>query len=204
MDPEIQLMDFGIEWNRDIASESGDVVGTRRSFLESGASLDPEVAFRTRRLSKDPKVRPLPVPIGISHSAARKLATIEFPCCMLLLEEATIRLRGCWIEAGVGAGVGTSSCGCLEIRVLLGSRSSIFQNCLLPIVCPLSFDFMGEVWAVFEPGEGSAFLRRCSMTRSGCSLLLLSSLVPGFPAVVSSLGNMLRPVALDILRSTSP
>ncbi|KAF2535399.1 hypothetical protein F2Q68_00021779 [Brassica cretica] len=56
MDPEIQLMDFGIEWNRDIASESGDVVGTRRSFLESGASLDPEVAFRTRRLSKDPKV----------------------------------------------------------------------------------------------------------------------------------------------------
>ena len=49
------------------------------------------------------------------------------------------------IEAEVGAGVKTSSCGCLETRVLLGSRSSIIQNYLLPIVCPLSFDFMGEV-----------------------------------------------------------
>ncbi|WZZ79079.1 hypothetical protein YC2023_099651 [Brassica napus] len=71
-------MDSGIEWNCDIASESGDV-------------------------------RPLPVPVGISLSVARKLATIEFPYCMLLLQEATIRLRGCWdwhvsIEAGVGAG----------------------------------------------------------------------------------------------------
>ena len=49
------------------------------------------------------------------------------------------------IEAGVGAGVKTSSCGCLETRVLIGSKSRIFQNYLMPLVCPLSFDFMGEV-----------------------------------------------------------
>ena len=55
------------------------------------------------------------------------------------------RSRGRSRSFVVGAGVGTSSCGCLETRVLLGSRSSIFQNYLLPLVCPLSFDFMGEV-----------------------------------------------------------
>ncbi|KAF3588696.1 hypothetical protein F2Q69_00028851 [Brassica cretica] len=33
--------------------------------------------------------RLLPVPVWISHSAARKLATIEFLCCILLLQEVT-------------------------------------------------------------------------------------------------------------------
>ena len=31
--------------------------------------------------------------VRISHSGARKLATIEFICCIMLLQEATIRLR---------------------------------------------------------------------------------------------------------------
>ena len=48
------------------------------------------------------------------------------------------------MEARVGAGA--STCGYLETRVLPESMSNIFQNYLLPIVCPLSFDFMGEVW----------------------------------------------------------
>ena len=47
------------------------------------------------------------------------------------------------MEAGVLAGA--STCGYLEIGVLPGSMSNIFQKILLPIVCPLSFDFMGEV-----------------------------------------------------------
>ena len=47
------------------------------------------------------------------------------------------------MEARVGAGA--STCGYLETRVLPESMSNIFQNYLLPIVCPLSFDFMGEV-----------------------------------------------------------
>ncbi|KAF3605719.1 hypothetical protein DY000_02047815 [Brassica cretica] len=44
---------------------------------------------RTRRLFLgnpwllDPEARPLSVPVGISYSAARNLATIEFPCCTL-------------------------------------------------------------------------------------------------------------------------
>ncbi|KAF2580992.1 hypothetical protein F2Q68_00004962 [Brassica cretica] len=49
-----------------------------------------------RGFSGDPEVRPLPIPVGISHSSARKLATIKFSCCMRLLQEATIRFRGCW------------------------------------------------------------------------------------------------------------
>ncbi|KAF3545247.1 hypothetical protein DY000_02007693 [Brassica cretica] len=51
------------------------------------------------------QVRPLPIPVGISHSAARELATIEFPCCMLLLQEATgprCALGCTWVLAKVG------------------------------------------------------------------------------------------------------
>ncbi|KAF2549383.1 hypothetical protein F2Q70_00022314 [Brassica cretica] len=42
------------------------------------------------------KARLLSVPVRISHSATRKLATTEFICCILLLHEVNIRLRGCW------------------------------------------------------------------------------------------------------------
>ncbi|KAF3545241.1 hypothetical protein DY000_02007695 [Brassica cretica] len=59
-------------------------------FLRSGPSASREEAVKKRN------VRPLLIPVGISHSAAQKLATIEFPRCMLLQQEATIRLRGCW------------------------------------------------------------------------------------------------------------
>ena len=53
------------------------------------------------------------------------------------------RSRGRSRSFVVRAGVRTSSCGSLETRVLLGRRSSIFQNYLLPIVCPcLSFSLV--------------------------------------------------------------
>ena len=55
------------------------------------------------------------------------------------------RSRGRSRSFVVGVGFGTSSCWCMKTRVLPGNKSSIFQNYLLPIVCPLSFDFMGEV-----------------------------------------------------------
>ncbi|KAF2534010.1 hypothetical protein F2Q70_00029760 [Brassica cretica] len=44
----------------------------------------------------------------------------------------------------------------LKTWVLLGSRSNIFLDYLLPIGCPLSFDFRGEAWAMLEP-EGESF-----------------------------------------------
>ncbi|KAF3591840.1 hypothetical protein DY000_02020559 [Brassica cretica] len=79
-------------------------------FLDSWLipyGLDPRIAwgiggFRTQRLFLrkpwvlDPEATRLSAPVGISYSAARKLAIIEFPCCTVLLQEATIRLRGCW------------------------------------------------------------------------------------------------------------
>ena len=53
--------------------------------------------------------------------------------------------RGQSLSFVVRVGVKTSSCRCMETRVLPGNKSHIFQNYLIPIVCPLSFDFMGEV-----------------------------------------------------------
>ncbi|KAL0753415.1 hypothetical protein Bca101_091083 [Brassica carinata] len=50
----------------------------------------------TRSLSGNPEARLLPVPVRISHPAARKLATIKFLCCILLLQEVTDMLKGCW------------------------------------------------------------------------------------------------------------
>ncbi|KAF3560218.1 hypothetical protein F2Q69_00012555 [Brassica cretica] len=101
-------------------------------------------------------------------------------------QKATIRLRGAGYgfgnpsarlfllstsgEAGIYVSLPTRGstyaiCKLPELtrRVLPGNKSSIFQNHLLPIVCPLSFDFMGEAWTMLEPG-GESF---CQMEARG-------------------------------------
>ncbi|KAF3607073.1 hypothetical protein DY000_02047836 [Brassica cretica] len=58
--------------------------GTVGFLSRSGVSYGPEVTW-------EPGIF-----VWISHSAAWKLANIEFLCCILLLQEVTDRLRGCW------------------------------------------------------------------------------------------------------------
>ncbi|KAF3504572.1 hypothetical protein F2Q69_00043761 [Brassica cretica] len=141
--------------------------------------LGPEGHFWSPEAALDPEVRPLPAPVGISHSAARKLATIEFPCCMLLLQEATIRLRGFWT--------------------------------LLPF-----FPSSSLVWAVFELGEGSAFLSLGLLLRGLNDLLRPRAQIDpevGIDPVLKSesvvrearsLGNLEKHVALASFRSEQP
>ncbi|KAF3527451.1 hypothetical protein DY000_02040227 [Brassica cretica] len=75
------------------------------------------------------------------------------------------RSRGRSRSFVVGVGVETSSCGCMETSVLPGNKS-IWPTGVVPSQHAYSgqdtaslFLSSSLVWAVFEPGEGSAFLR---------------------------------------------
>ncbi|KAF3557917.1 hypothetical protein F2Q69_00013494 [Brassica cretica] len=102
------------DWNPEAIREPGgsslDFMRRTRNRLGNlgfpleieGSHKDPEFlgnpkSFIFHRDCTPPSLaRLLPVPVWISYSAARKLATIEFLCCILLLQEVTDRLRGCW------------------------------------------------------------------------------------------------------------
>ncbi|KAF2617905.1 hypothetical protein F2Q68_00040138 [Brassica cretica] len=91
-----------------------------------GSSLDPEIFDWNPEAIGEPGGTVLPVPVWISHSAARKLATIEFLCCILLLQEVTNMLKGCW-------------CGCCDpsARLTLLSTSGEAGYRLLPVLFTL-------------------------------------------------------------------
>ncbi|KAF3569610.1 hypothetical protein DY000_02015099 [Brassica cretica] len=224
---------------------SGRLFGAVSSFWTRRLLLDPEVAFGPGGY-KEPGGLPFPGPEEICSGPGDCLGTRRKPLSDLegagMGENPSARLTllSTSGEAGfsllpdrssgrsrsfvVGAGVGTSSCGWEKTCVLWP-----------PGVVPSLHAYRGQdiaslfpssslVWAVFEPGEGSAFLSDSSSPSSGfhregvVQLLVLAALcsrlalLPWFPrgrvfpwkyVDSRSLGNLEKHVALASFRSIS-
>ncbi|KAF3540226.1 hypothetical protein F2Q69_00022845 [Brassica cretica] len=136
------------------------------------------------------------VPVRISHSATRKLATIEFLCCILLLHEVTDRLTGCW-------------CGCYDPSAKLccfprmekqgmdawvGAEASLNRN--------LEAGILPEAWMIF-PNQFAPYFsisssdkgnNMCTQVNRSCSFSAgfpwagHRSSNPSFPGEVQDLG----------------
>ncbi|KAF2532576.1 hypothetical protein F2Q70_00029232 [Brassica cretica] len=109
-----------------------------------------------------------------SHSAARKLATIEFLFCILLMQEVTDRLRGCW-------------CGCYDpsARLTLLSTSGKAGFRLLPV---FHSTFAMSIYHVFPVS--------CSSWRFNTGTFHIGTLGPqcalGCTGVLGSFDSILR------------
>ncbi|KAF3485232.1 hypothetical protein F2Q69_00052863 [Brassica cretica] len=94
----IQIEPEGSSLDPEIFDWNPEAIGEPRGL---GVPWEPEIFGFSQGLYSAFLGKPTTVPVWISHSASRKLATIEFLCYIILLQEVTDRLRGCW-------------CGCFD------------------------------------------------------------------------------------------